>query len=209
MNYGELKEAVAAYMHRKDLTDQIPLFIELTESRVNTALRALEIEGYAALSMTANPFPLPDDYNDMSAITSPVDRGPRPLERVNAARMARLQSVSANQGGGPRWFTVQAQELTVWPFVIGTDDQGEDVPVEVELEYWRRLPALVNDIDTNDVLDRWPQLYLYGSLYEAYKFTESPDKANPALGIFTSEIGEANANAASAKWGVAPAIIAG
>lgn len=204
MNYGELKTTVASYLHRTDLTNEIPGFIELAESRINTGLKVLENEGYAVLNSTDNPQPLPADYNDMSAVQTQIDRGPRALERVHPARMAQLQRFARDTGGGARWFTVQAKEITVWPFNV-----SNGVGPEIELEYWTQLAALDADSDTNAILDRWPQLYLYGALYEGYVFTAAPTQAAVALSTFVGELNEININAGSAKWGVAPAIQAG
>lgn len=206
MNLGELKTLIASYLHRTDLTNEIPGFVALAESRINTGLRALENEGYATLSTADNPQDLPDDYNVMTAVSTPSDRGPRALERVNPSRMASLQRFTRGQGGGARWFTVQAQQITVWPFVIDADT---GLGPDIDLQYWRQLPALVQDTDTNDVLTRWPQLYLYASLYEGYVFTAQPSGGSVALSTFVSELNEINATAQGAKWGAAPAIMAG
>lgn len=206
MNYGELKTLVADYLHRSDLGTQIPGFIDLAESRINTGLRSLENEAYATLQTADNPQALPVDYNDLSAIETPSDRGPRALERVSPSRMATLQRITRSTGGGARWFTIQAKQITVHPFII---DETTGLGPELDLVYWQQLAALEDDADTNDILDRWPQLYLYAALYEGNVFIQSTTAAQVALSTFVSEINEINANAQGAKWGAAPAIMAG
>lgn len=201
MNYGELQTTIKAYTHRRDLDAVIPTFIELAESRISTALRSLENEELALLSMTSNPFPLPADYAEASAVTAQADRGPRALERVTPTRMARMQSIGANMDGAPRYFTVAAGQITVWPFVTN--------PTELDITYWTQLAALVLDPDTNAILTRWPQLYLYASLVEAYVYIADTDRRDEALTIFTSEIDFINGTGGGAKWGVAPSVQAG
>ncbi len=204
MNNAELQARIASYLHRGDLTADIPGFIELAESRINSGLRALENEAVRVVPMTSASTPLPDDYAEMNAIEVAQNRGPRTLERVPPSTFTRHQSQGLRLGGGPRWFTVQAQAFAVTPF---SGSPAE--PLDATLTYWFQFPPLVNDDDTNVALTRWPQLYLLASLIEAYWFIGQPSASADSLQRFVDEITIINSTAEAAKWGAAPAIHAG
>ena len=69
-NYDELSAAVAKWLHRKDLTTQIPDFIALAESRMNAEIRSREQEVVLALTASgANAtIDLPLDMVEMRRI---------------------------------------------------------------------------------------------------------------------------------------------
>jgi hypothetical protein len=203
MNYAELQARIAAYMHRSDLAADIPGFIDLAESRINTSLRTMENEAGAVLAMTASPFPLPADYAALESIEVAATGGPRTLQRATPTTMARAQA-GANRSGGPRVFLVQSNLLTVAPFLGSVAE-----PTEVSLAYWSKLAPLVADDDTNAVLERWPQLYLLAALIEAYWFIGQHTSSADALQRFVDEINITNTAGAAAKWGAAPAVQAG
>ena len=67
-NYGELKEEVRAYLYnRKDLTVNIPQFINFGERRIFRQLRcrANEAQVTGDLTLDNTGFPLPADFLEM------------------------------------------------------------------------------------------------------------------------------------------------
>jgi len=199
MTYAELQAAVAAYMHRDDLTADIVTFVTFAESRINGALRTLENELVAAFPMPAATTPLPVDYAELSALEA---RGVA-LERVPPATFTRFRQAT-RAGGVARWFTMQAGAVTVAPFAGSVAE-----PLEATITYWRQFPALAGDDDTNAALTRWPQLYLLATLIEAYWFIAQPTASSDALQRFVDEISIVNNSARAAQWGAAPSIQAG
>ena len=201
MTYTDLLARIASYLHRTDLTDDIPGFVELAESRIYTSLRSLENEAELVVAMTSKSTPLPGDYAEMSHLEVAQARGPKTLQRVPPATFARFER--AARTGGAAWFTVQAGSFSVTPFAGDADD-----PLEATMQYWARLAPLV-DTGANDVLTRWPQLFLYGALVEAYLFIAEPTARDRTLATFTDELTFINEAAQAAKWGSAPAAQAG
>jgi len=203
MTYAELQDRITRYMHRNDLAGDIPGFIELAESRINDALRSQENEIAATLAMTSSPFALPEDYAELSAISVAATGGPRPLQRLPAEQFARARA-DTHRTGGPRFFLVEARALSVAPFLGSVAE-----PTVLTLTYWGQMAKLVNDADTTPALDRFPQLYLYGALIEAYWFISEFSASSDALQRFVDELAIINTAAMSSKWGSAPAIQAG
>src|SRR5690606_22233244 len=62
--YDELRAAVASWLARGDLADQIPDFIALAEARINRLIRTREMETRATAETTAGSayLPLPADF---------------------------------------------------------------------------------------------------------------------------------------------------
>ena len=66
-NYSDLKTTVANYLGRSDLTNQIPDFISLAETRLNRVLRVRQMLQTATATTTANDATvgLPSDFLEM------------------------------------------------------------------------------------------------------------------------------------------------
>ena len=61
-NYSDLQSTVANYLHRGDLTGQIPDFISLAEARINRKLRLRAMENTASGTTTGQTISLPTGF---------------------------------------------------------------------------------------------------------------------------------------------------
>ena len=68
MTNAELQALVASYMHRTDLTADIPGFIELARTRINRDMRVRENIKEDTETPTTNPRTLPLDFLEMRSI---------------------------------------------------------------------------------------------------------------------------------------------
>ena len=162
--YAELKTAVASWLNRDDLTATIPDFITLCEARLNRVLRTRAMEGlYTASTISGQrDYNLPASYLQMRALrlnTSPLTV----LEYVSPEIMDRVWAGSA--GGKPVAYTIKANELFLGP--------SPDAAYTMEMDYYRKFPALSTIITTNEMLTDNPDVYLYGSLLEAEPFIKN------------------------------------
>lgn len=160
-NYGELKTAVANWMDRDDLTSRIPEFIALAEARFNRVLRIRAMESKQTASTVAGQqnLALPTNYIQMRNVqmnTSPVT----PMQYVTPEIFDRLYGGSAT--GTPKFYSIIANELQLGP--------TPDTVQTIEMLFYKKFDALVNDSDDNWVLINAPDVYLYGSLMEAEPF---------------------------------------
>ncbi len=193
MNYGELKQTIADYAHRADLSSQIPGFIRVATARLNRDLRVQEMVTELATTPTTNPWALPDDYLELRELTR---------DATNSVGRVQLSSVSNHQinkyagaTGSPTFYSIDGFEIETAPGGLDT---------EYALQYVAALPELVGDADTNAVLTRYPNLYIYGALIELYSWTQDQANQQRVTEMVVSEIAAANASSAWAEAGESP-----
>ena len=158
MTYTELLAKVAAWLNRTDLTAVIPDFVTLAEERMNRHLRVRQMEvALAATPIVDNEITLADDVLDVKTIwvpgyeTTPLK--PQSLEAVVANGATGIPSLFAHTG----------------PTNLRLDGAGS-----VQGVLYSRIPAL-ETASTNWLSTSAKSLYLFGSLYEAAYYVESPD----------------------------------
>lgn len=61
-DYSTLKQGIADWLARADLTSQIPTFIALAEARINRELRTRQMQTTVTGSLSSNALSLPSDY---------------------------------------------------------------------------------------------------------------------------------------------------
>ena len=163
-NYSELKTAIASWLDRTDLTDIIPDFIALAETRHKRDFKIRRME----TRVTANTidgsefYTLPDDYVAMRNIKLNTD--PKtPLEFLTPEIMDRLNAGSSR--GTPKAYTIKGNNIEIRPLPDGV--------YEIEVSYYKHFAALSDSNTTNDMLTHHPDVYLYGSLVEAEPYLQN------------------------------------
>lgn len=155
-NYGQLKTAITNWM--LDLSDvgaNVDDCVTLGHSYIFTKLRTRKMVTRVPLTPTGNEFTLPTDYlqhRRVTQLTSPR----RPLEYITPKAAEYLYST--RPVGLGIHFTTEGDKLIVFPYVDGP----------IELSYYAEAPALVNEGDSNWLLEKYPNLYLAaGQMYAA------------------------------------------
>ncbi len=187
MTYQELRQAIADYMHRSDLTTLIPGFIEYARERINRDLRVREMLVSAPLTLATNPSPLPADFLEMRDIYHTVG-----TRRITLTLVGRKQLNDYANGNQPLFYSIDGLQLETAPGGEGVD---------FNLIYYGQQPPLVADTDTNATLARFSTIWLYGALVEAHNYTQDMEMRQSALATYTSEVQQANAQAASSEAG--------
>lgn len=190
MNFGELKTLVADYGHRTDqqTVNKIPGFIDLATKRIGRDLmgqvNTIILDPFQPASGMA---PLPDDYRNMKEISW-----------LQATRRVQLKSGSVDTlanytatADAALFYKVQGLSIEIKPFSAR----------DYRLIYYAQPAALVNDEDTNLVLDAYPYLYLYASLVELWFYVQNGGAQQSSLETYTSEITETNRQSANAAAG--------
>lgn len=193
MDFADLKAAVAGYMHRTDLTSEIPDFIELARQRLDRDLRVREMIVQLGIVPTTNPFPVPDDFEESRDLYHTVNSGGQriSLRFVGRGQLARFTNPNAGTST-PRFYSIDG-------LLIETRPGGIDV--EFTLVYYAKVPELVNDTDENEILDNYFALWLNGSLIEGFSFTQNAEQRDIAIATYSSELGNANSQSAYAESG--------
>ena len=95
-NYSELKAAIADWLNRSDLTDSIPDFIVLAETRHKRDFKIRRMETRVTANTVADSefYSLPDNYVAMRNIQLNTD--PKtPLEYLTPEQMDRIHAGSS------------------------------------------------------------------------------------------------------------------
>ena len=156
--YSELKTAIASWLDRSDLTDIIPDFIALAETRHKRDFKIRRMETRVTANTIADTeyYTLPDNYVAMRNIKLNTD--PKtPLDFLTPEIMDRLNAGSST--GKPKAYSIKGNDIQLRPIPDGV--------YEIEIAYYKHFTALSDSNTTNDMLTNHPDAYLYGALVEA------------------------------------------
>lgn len=187
MTTATLRTDIAAWMNRTDLTAQIPGFIRIAESRFALDLRSWQMVTLATLVQTEGEgyIKVPADWLEWDKLSI----NDRALDYVKPDVMQ--QFIRAGRSRGV--YSMVGGNLIVNGVI------GEGFPdVTVDATYYARIPPLVQDADTNWLLDTYPALYLYASLASACRFVKDDQRAAGYSDMYTNLLGDINSNAIKA-----------
>lgn len=194
--YDELKSAVADWLNRADLAPAIPAFIRLAEARFNRELRTRKQVKRATAVLDSQYLHLPSDWLEAARLqlnTTP----PRVLSYVTMDAALQLRS--------QRYGDTDANAFTI------VDDTLEVVPVvgsatELEMAYYRKIPALSDENPTNWLLTEWPDLYLYSTLIHAAPYLREDDRITTWKGMADQMLEEIRVSDDRAKHSGGPLV---
>ena len=202
---AELLDSVEAYAHRNDFSSLFGVFLNFVEARIAEGLRTSEMVFFSEIDTSVvspvqgNDYALPDDFLEMKDVTVNISGGRvASLRAVGTDESARASQVT--QGGVPSLYQIQDGLITLRPGPNGR---------VINLTYWGRLAALVNDTDTNSILDRYPALYNYGCLLEVWDWAQNTEERDKAAQRFGSEIKAINDMSWRQEFGTAPVASSG
>ena len=167
--YAELKTSIASWLDRSDLTDIIPDFISLAETRHKRdfKIRRMETRVTANTISGTEYYSLPDNYVAMRNIK--LNSDPKTsLEYLTPEIMDRLQAGSST--GMPKAYSIKGNDIQIRPLPDGV--------YEIEISYYKTFTPLSDSNTTNDMLTHHPDVYLYGALVEAEPYLQN-DKRLP------------------------------
>jgi hypothetical protein len=163
-NYSELKAAIADWLNRSDLTDSIPDFIVLAETRHKRDFKIRRMETRVTANTVADSefYSLPDNYVAMRNIQLNTD--PKtPLEYLTPEQMDRIHAGSSK--GKPKAYSIIGNNIQLRPI--------PDSAYQIEILYFKHFTALSDSNTTNDMLTHHPDAYLYGALVEAEPYLQN------------------------------------
>lgn len=157
---NDLKASIENYLDRGDV--DIDELIQLAEVRHERDIRFREMLTTATATVTRQ-LSLPEDFLEMRTIrvlTDPVTV----LQEVSNRELGRLRQSTA---GRPRYFALHA-------FIEFERDPDKDYTAE--MLYYRRLAPLTSANQSNPLLERAPDAYLYGALVAAEPFLMNDER---------------------------------
>lgn len=156
-----------------------------------TPLRTREMVDTVALTPSSGVATLPADYLQFRSVTL-ATATPRLLSYISPDDAVSLYG--NNAAGLSNSFTVVGNSLTLYPSNSSN----------VTLVYYQKIPELVNDADTNWVLDGHPNLYLHATLYHAALYRRDMELAATHAAAAQSAIDGIGGTDVVGTYGYAP-----
>lgn len=163
-NFTDLQATLADWLHRTDLANSIPTFIQLAEARIyqgskdaqmpTEPLRVSAMETQVSGSTSSGIGAITDMVQIRSVVIG-SDTEAAPLTYASPADMTVLQ----RSLGKPIAYSVVAGSIVVGP------QPDQDYPYSIT--YYKKFPALSATNPTNWLITNAPNLYLYGALIES------------------------------------------
>lgn len=176
--YADLKSNLISFLYnRTELSEFLPTFIDLCESELNRILHVREQLQTVQLTPDVNGnITLPADYQmfrSATALTNPRIR----LDHVVSGTLN--EEYPSRQAGLPK------------VFAINDDSTATVLPLNqapVELEYYSAIPSLSESNQTNWLLAKAPNVYLYGSLRHAAIFIGDEERLPLFNSVFSDSV---------------------
>lgn len=188
MDFKEIKELVTFYMHRTDLEPVMPQFFELARERISKDARLIAMETDLHLDFTGSPIAVPVDFLEFRSVRANVTGGIRALKVATKNHLDTVQDISGRQ---PSFYALSGGKLEIAP----GQNNGS-----IDLTYYARPAELIDDSDTNSVLDDWPSLYLYAVLTYANNSVQDTETEQISQQQYELELSKANESDDNARY---------
>ncbi len=195
-NYDELKTAIVQQSHREDVLVLVDQFIRLAEADfVANPVETLKLASLvkkATLSVSTQEVALPSGF--LSLIGAKIISGSQ-IYRLEYKAPEQLDRLGGT--GVPSQFTITNQiEFNIAP----------DGTYTLEMIYYSTPTPLDSTNTTNEVLTKYPSIYLYGALFHLFKWADDEENAAKYERLFYQAIQGANRAEKEGRYGAVPAM---
>ena len=194
--FSNLKLSIASWIHRSDLTSQMPDFIALAEEMMWRELRVKEMEADATvtLSTSVRTVALPSSPLEIRRIYLNVN----PIQKLLPMSSAQIVENFEPTAGKPKYYSV-----------IGSNIEFERMPdstYTLYVNYYKKLTALSDSNTTNDILTYYPSVYLYGACMAAAIYMENDALTTKFNSLFADAVAKANSQTKKGQYGAGMAV---
>ena len=195
--YANLKIAVIEQSHRGDLDLKIDDFILLTEAEIRANpdeplnLRANELIATGATAADSDTVALPARYQRSRSLRITIGTQKYKLTYQTPEVMTRRDGT-----GTPVFYTILGDNIVL--------DIDADAIYVVTFEYEADLTPLSASNTTNNVLTRYPNIYLYGCLKQAFIYAVDDQEVAKYNNLFLTAISSANTAEMLSRYGESP-----
>ena len=189
--YAELQSSIADWLLRDDLTSVIPTFISLAEAKFNRRIRDYRMVKRATAEVDTAYFAIPSDWQEnirFQLNTSPITT----LEYVTPDQAAEEKRLY-NTSGRPAFFTMIGDQFQIVP--------APDSTYDAELTYYAKIPVLSSGNTSNWLLEKAPDIYLYGALMEAAPYLDDDARIQVWGGLLEQSMNAIQIESDRAKTG--------
>lgn len=191
-DYTTLQATIADWLDRQDLAPVIPSFIRLAEAEIERKVRTSDMEARAVVTVDEPYVSLPADFLQLRRLSAVVGGAARQLPILTAEQMGDFMEAHP-EAGPPQVAAVVAGQIQLGP--------APDGQYELELVYYRKIPALSGDNPTNWLLEKYPDAYLYGALQHSAPYIRDDGRVAMWADKFTAVLREIGAADERALYG--------
>lgn len=160
MTYATLQSDIASYLHRTDLTSELPTLIARAESHLFRELSLRDQETSVAGVTVSGAIVLPSDFASVVRVT--INYGGTEID-LDYAREPYDYT-----GSIPSAYALESNALRLFPAV------GDGYAYT--LYYTAKLSPLSDSVTTNWLLDNAPDLYMYAGALEVARWTQNMEQ---------------------------------
>ncbi|WP_077960832.1 phage adaptor protein [Ensifer adhaerens] len=192
-DYAALLVDAGEYSGRNDIAHLFPRFLGLAELKFNRMLRVGDMETTAAIAVVDGDAPLPADYVEARQVLSASGR---PIRAMPLQQLAESGPASV---GCPLGYAVVGNRIKVFP----AGSYG------LTMTYYARIPPLSTASPTNWLLEKAPDVYLYGLVEEIAIWERDAGKAGAAQQLKMTALAGLGVADERARWGDAQMSVGG
>ncbi len=193
MTYDEIKIKVAEYLNRTDLTSQMDMFIDLTESDINKVIKHQDLIKRANAVAETQYTQLPSDWSRVINVELNTSDHTTLLQQSTESLDLKRTSID-NVSGRPEYFAITDNAIELCP--------TPDTNYELQLTYYANIPELSSTNTTNVVSDKFPDVYIYGCCKHASVFLMEDERIGMFQTLFDKALEEVRLQQERASFGV-------
>lgn len=196
MNYGELKTLISGYAHRSDLEGNIPTFVTLATARIGRDVNDPSLTVRATYVADADDqfIILPADVRQITDVYMVTASGRLAVMPRTALQMSALYEQQNEEGA--MVYCLRGAEMEVVPSLAAGS--------ALEINYRSSLAQFVDDADTNSILSKYPNIYVYASMMELAPFIQGEERLAVWQGLYNEEVRRINEEAEDYEMSGAP-----
>ena len=193
MTYDEIKTKVAEYLNRTDLTSQMDMIIDLTESDINKVIKHQDLIKRANAVAETQYTQLPSDWSRVINVELNTSDHTTLLQQSTESLDLKRTSID-NVSGRPEYFAITDNAIELCP--------TPDTNYELQLTYYANIPELSSTNTTNVVSDKFPDVYIYGCCKHASVFLMEDERVGMFQTLFDKALEEVRLQQERASFGV-------
>lgn len=166
--YDQLLSECASWLNRSDLSNKIPIFVDLLEAELDRRLRTTDQLKRATTSVADQFASLPSDFLELRNIQ--LDVTPEKLlQYLTPDRADELRRTEYRTSGEPVYYTILGRNIEFLP--------TPQTSYTMQISYYSRIDKLDSTTQTTNVfLEKSPDLYLYGTLRHAESYLMNDER---------------------------------
>lgn len=190
-DYDSLVSEIEDWLHRNDVNAAAKTAIQLFESRWNRTMKAVDMEERQTALTGDEYLGLPSGFIAMRNLQLNTSHGKVPIS-IKPPRWID-DNYDSTTPGEPEVAAIVGGELQLAP--------APDQEYTIEMSFYTGLTALSDSNSTNWLLDLFPDLYFWGSLWAVFGYTMNDARAQMVAAAYIQFRDEFLEYDEAKKWG--------